>query len=431
MTVDVRKSACMNRAAPPVLALCALLLAALWPSAAFPCGGPPATDCAAQLTCVLGSPEIHYLTTSSSAGTDIEVPARLHHSLFPPSSGAPCLNSQLIDVTVEANCEDLLVPGSGADWLFEGENELTDPAQGTQVLDVPLLIDIPAAEREDRGFCALTGTARLVQSDGTEFEVPCGPTSLSFARPNTGETKPILGAHFVDAGAPAEVGSGHYTTVAYTPAMLELLVENHHETECFSGTLQLVTNNENHKPELINGPIGENSNTNLSYTLSSGPGDDFIVQFAPPGDDEEVLLEAMCFDLPEPYLSISPTASREIALDAGESLSVEMWSRTWPNCADGSCSGMAMELSGTFCDGEPYQAFLGGSLIVKSVSFELAAPVGCPELSMAPSAPITMSILPSPLKSPAGPMSLISWPACSPSHQASASALVRSLDSGP
>jgi hypothetical protein len=65
-------------------------------------------------------------------------------------------------------------------------------------------------------------------------------------------------------------------------------------------------------------------------------------------------------------------------IGAGELLDVGMWSRTWPNCADGSCSGVSFVLEGAFGDGEPFQAFLGGSLIVSATGSLQSAPPSCP-----------------------------------------------------
>jgi len=328
---------------------------------------------------VLGSPEIQFQTESGiggSGGTMVDVPARLHRSIRALLPGQSCLpGTSLVstDVSIVADCEEMLVDGSNLDPIFTGEATLPGGTLGSTVLDVPINIDIPGAEREDRGYCALSGTAQVEQQDGTVHEVPCGPAFLSFARPTLTGTAPILGGQLIDNGDFTQVGTGHYSAMAGAPKLLEMVLNNNHPTEAFAGTLQLVTNNENYGAELLSGPIMTQSEA-LSYSLSSGPGDDFVVHFVPEseGTEEEieaVLAEAMCFDLPEPQLSISPLASRAVSIPAGESLTVAMWSRTWPNCADGSCSGMAFDLEGAFSGGEPYEAKLSGSLIIQSVSF--------------------------------------------------------------
>jgi hypothetical protein len=92
-----------------------------------------------------------------------------------------------------ADCEEMLVDGSTLDPIFIGVATLPGGTLGTIVFDVAIDIDIPGSEREDRGYCALSGTAQIEQQDGTVHEVPCGPAFLSFARPTLTGTAPILG----------------------------------------------------------------------------------------------------------------------------------------------------------------------------------------------------------------------------------------------
>jgi hypothetical protein len=368
------------RNAPAKAAAFIGLLVGLWPMVALPCGGPPPSSvaCPVQVTCVLGSPEIQFQTEAGiggSGGTTVNVPTRLHRSIRALLPGQSCLPGTGIvstDVTIVADCEEMLVDGSALDPIFIGAATLPGGTLGTTVLDVPINIDIPGPEREDRGYCALSGTAHVEQQDGIEHEVPCGPAFLSFARPTLTGTAPILGGQLIDNGDFTQVGTGHYSTMAGAPTLLEMVLNNNHPTEAFEGTLELVTNNENYGAEMVSGPIMTQADS-LSYSLSSGPGDDFVVHFVPEseGTEEEiaaVLAAAMCFDLPAPQLSISPLASRTVSIPAGESITVAMWSRTWPNCADGSCSGMAFDLEGAFSGGELYEAKLSGSLIVQAVS---------------------------------------------------------------
>ncbi|MEE2829142.1 MAG: hypothetical protein VX498_08135, partial [Myxococcota bacterium] len=355
------------------------LLVALWPQAARACGAPPPpVDCSAQLTCVLGSPQVLFQTESGPLGnpsvTSVVVPTRVHHSLHSANTSAPCSNPvQLIEVSVEADCEEMIIEGSNANPFFQGAALAAGLNPGTQVVDVGLDIDIPGEEREDRGHCALSGTARLLQTDGLEIEAPCGPTFLSFARPTLTGTGPIVGGQFIDDGDKSEVGSGHYTAAPYAPQLIEVLVTNNHETETFSGSLELVSNNENSQAEVLASPPVIGSNVELTHSLSSGEGDDFVLQFA------SNVPEGGCFDLPEPQNSISPTAESGIELGPGESMVLEIYGRSWPNCADGSCSGITYNLAGFFGDGEPFQAYLGGSLQVEEFDFALENPNICPD----------------------------------------------------
>jgi len=336
---------------------------------------------------VLGSPEIQFQTESGiggSGGTMVEVPARLHRSIRALAPGEACLpGTGLVstDVTVVADCEEMLVDGSTLDPIFIGAANLPGGSLGTSILDVPINIDIPGPEREDRGYCTLSGTAQVEQQSGIVHEVPCGSAFLSFARPTLTGTAPILGGQLIDNGDFTQVGTGHYSAMAGAPTLLEMVLNNNHPTEAFDGTLQLVTNNENYGAEMISGPILTQSQS-LSYSLSSGPGDDFVVHFVPEseGTEEEnaaVLEAARCFDLPEPQVSISPLSSRAVSIQAGESITVQMWSRSWPNCADGSCSGMAFDLEGAFSGGEPYEAKLSGSLIIRGSSVLQQAELSC------------------------------------------------------
>jgi len=362
----------------PLLGVALGLLVGLWPSATFPCGGPPPPppqDCASQLTCVLGSPQVLFSTQSGSNGnpdiTSVEVPARLHHS-FNPNSNVVCLPVQLLEVEVDADCDEMVVDGSSAQTQFSGQAPANFLGPGTQIVDVPLEIDIPGADREERGYCALTGMARLLQSDGQEIETRCGPSYLSFVRPTLSGDAPIVSGHFVHANDKTLMGKGHYTTLAFAPKEIEVQVTNNHGSEDFTGSLEVVTNNENYKADVVTDGLTTQFNSSLTYSLSSGEGDDFVLQFA------AGLEPAGCFDLPEPQNSISPTATREVVLAPGETQTLSLYGRTWSNCADGSCSGMTFELSGAFSGGEAYQAYLGGSLVVKSFDLGLADPSTCP-----------------------------------------------------
>ncbi len=212
------------------LLLTAGLLVAFWPQATRACGAPPPpVHCSAQLTCVLGSPQILFQTESGPASdpsvTSVVVPARIHHSLHSANPGAPCTNPvDLIEVSVVADCEEMIIEGSDANPIFQGDALAPNLNPGTQVVDVGLDIDIPGEEREDRGYCALSGTARLLQTDGLEVEVPCGPSFLSFARPTLNGTGPVIGGQFVDEDDETQVGTGHYTAVAFAPQSIEILV---------------------------------------------------------------------------------------------------------------------------------------------------------------------------------------------------------------
>jgi MYXO-CTERM domain-containing protein len=361
-----------------VLGLALGLLLGLWPAATFPCGGPPPPPpihCASQLTCVLGSPQILFSTQSGSNGnpdiTSVEVPARLHHS-FNPNGNVVCFPVQLLEIEVEADCEEMVVDGSSAQIQFSGQAPANYLGPGSQIVDVPLEIDIPAADREERGYCALSGTARLIQSDGQEIETRCGESFLSFVRPTLSGDAPIVGGHFVHPLDKTQVGKGHYTTLPFAPKLIEVQVTNNHESESFSANLEVVTNNENYKADVVTDELTTHSDASLTYSLSSGDGDDFVLQFA------AGLQPGGCFDLPEPQYSISPTATSELVLAPGETQVLSLYGRTWSNCADGSCSGMTFELNGAFSGGETYQAYLGGSLLVKTFDLGLANPLICP-----------------------------------------------------
>ncbi len=67
-----------------------------------------------------------------------------------------------------------------------------------------------------------------------------------------------------------------------------------------------------------------------------------------------------CLDLPpDPMAFLPPTITRSITLCPGESRIINVATRSWPMCADGSCSEQTIRADGVFASGDPGLACVG------------------------------------------------------------------------
>jgi hypothetical protein len=344
---------------PALIALpAAFSLGTMYSADAQACSAPPPTwDCAAQLTCVLGSPEL--LPVPDFEGSDptigsaivMTVPAKLHHSFAPPPEGETCFPADDIEVQVWLNCTDA---GAGAGADFSGTAALDAPPAGGNLLEVPVTLEERHMLSAVPGDCVASGKAWL-ETNGVEIEVKCGGTVLSLVAPIDDGT-PVLEANFIATYG----GTGpHYILPAHVPAPIKVRVRNNHLSESFSGEMVVASNNVNHTAVVTTsgGGLGFGVSETATYSLSEGEGDDFVIQ-------SESVSSDGCFDLPNPEDSISPTATVEFTLEAGAVEDLVFYSRTWPTCADGSCSGFTYEITGSFEEGETISASIGGSLMV-------------------------------------------------------------------
>jgi MYXO-CTERM domain-containing protein len=178
---------------------------------------------------------------------------------------------------------------------------------------------------------------QIIDSNGISHpEIEIKNTTLQFQTQGKG------GAQLVKPGAPI------LTTYEIT----------NWTDQTFEAIFTIGSNNSNNP--VIFEPTSEDD-AGYTYNLSEGEGDDFPMEIDSEKGDYDP-----CFPLPTPASSISPSASFEVNLPAMGSKTIEVYTRNWGNCEDGSCSGMLASIEGTFTDGTDNYGCAGGIIVVDS-----------------------------------------------------------------
>lgn len=327
------------------------LLMTLLAGDALACGGtsPPPT-CAKSL--VLGKT----VTTTFVAGvpTTVPVPVSITLAMTPPAGtpGSSCpLTPDASSITLTATCT--LGPGA----------TVTQPLTLTQGLNVAT-INMPFPAGPPR-LCTIVGsvTSTSTLTTGTPLVATAvGDASVCFVEPSVDDpSKPRLELTLVDENN-QPVPPDASQTPSHPGDTVERLyrITNHDQTNAVTLDLLADSNQTAGFPDPGFPQTQAAAEGAGVFAISdTGPGDDFPLAF------RSSLVCNDCVPLPlDPAASISPTISKTIVLGPGESTVVDIITRSWGMCADGSCGESNVFASGTFSDGSPVSACATGVHVV-------------------------------------------------------------------
>lgn len=214
-------------------------------------------------------------------------------------------------------------------------------------------------------ICSIDGTATVSFVDGTTLTAS-GGAQICLVEESTTPGVPRLELLALEPGL-GRVHPGDQSSYA-------IRLTNHDATESWSGTLDAEMINRSLLP-LISGPLPPGHG---AYGIADPAGDHFPIAF---GDQL-----AACLPLPpDPHLVPVPAISRDIDLSPGASIDLEIVSRPWGMCADGSCGQGLVLIDGLFTDATAGFACSG---------FATGADIGAPPSGLWPDTGVSASMLP-------------------------------------
>lgn len=346
------------------------------PKLADACSGtPPAVPCALQLSCGFASAEIYplpkvALISPNNAG--VKLNALVHISSFNPD----CQNCPELDKLVfefHVDCSGLVeVQGAGVNDVFDKTYEVNNPKLGINEVAVGFNVKLfePSEFSPNKppkfksGVCDVTADATLHLVNGATLKSTCKDGQVCFVPTITTKgnvTKPVVELVALKAD---EDTAGTNNSIGYPGDGQKLRYRlTNNATTPFQGALEVKSDNVNVKAVASNLPMGADPET-YTFGLSEGDGDDFVVgqSISNTGDDA-------CLPLPEqPGQSISPSTAVAIpTVMPGESVIFEVYSTTWGNCGDGSCSQAGLSIGGTV-DGKPIKLCLSGNFMTSATT---------------------------------------------------------------
>lgn len=342
---------------------------------------PPPQPCVQQLTCSFSAPKngiLPDIDPFDNEGSVVlgELPAFLYRSLYNPDD-QDCEEVEELRLKFFADCTDLEgKPGPGLVTTFADELVLDGLELGLTEVPVEIRwqfyegdgssgvrkasgavgsVDLPELEP---GLCEVWAEASMQLQTGT-YETQCGTQGFCFeeaVEDSVGEKHPRIEITNSSLALSTE-GNGNQRVRPGYPILSRYRIKNWTD-QTYDGTFEIVSENVNGL--LLYSPDSD-SDEAFSYGLSTGEGDDFPMEVVP-SDDSDF---DPCFPLPTPASSISPTASAAIKLGAGEERVVEVYTRTWGTCADGSCSAFVSTLMGEFANGSRSTACAGNNILVQ------------------------------------------------------------------
>ena len=297
-----------------------------WILDAWACGGdPPPPRCAKTFVFSVGVPGV---VKNSPEPITLEFPAYTFLSVIElPRPNGLCPRPPyrtVIDLRLECPGQDPLTSTTTIDDLPRGHS------RHRLSLVIP-----PGPPRK----CRLVAKATVIFSDGMRISrtvhrciciVDCSDKDPSLPRLDLAPVIPDLEIAYVHPG--------DQTSFRYR-------ICNNDPLEVFVGRLDVVSANESQRP-VDESPVPPPPGSGV-FGLSDARGDAFPIAFRRDlGED--------CIRLPlEPQLLVTSEINRRIVLQPCEWVEVEVVTRPWGMCANGSCGGLTLTLSGEFADGTP------------------------------------------------------------------------------
>lgn len=292
----------------------------LAPPPAGACDGtPPPPFCGKTLVLSQGAPS----TLLLPGGGTFDVPVTVYFQMFdfPAGTGLCPGGPYAVDVDLTVTCTPAGDGGgslSGAAIVF-GYNDFAIP------------VTLPAGPPR---ICAVDGTATVTLADGMVLEAR-NDSMLCLAEPAPRDPGlPRLDLSLT-AGEPiAKVHPGDQAAHIYR-------ISNNDPSASFSGLLGIELVNSSRLPG-TSGPMPPG--TGVFAISSPGDADNFPIGL------QDDLVEG-CLPLSrDPALPIVPTIEEPILLPPGAFIDVEVFSRPWGMCADGSCGRAKLVVDGVFSD---------------------------------------------------------------------------------
>ena len=294
------------------------------------CGGtPPPPLCGYTLVISKAAPGPLLLTGGGTFTLPVLVYFRVDE--WPMGSGVCPTPPHSITVSASINCPGLPPVFSSA--MF------TVTSQRAFVI-IPLQITLPPGPPR---LCNVVGNATVTLSNGVVLNAT-GDTAVCIVEPSPSDpTVPRLDLQPLTPSV-VESHPGDHGRFMFR-------ITNNDPVESFIGTLEANSKQTSRLPLQIGGP----SSPDAGPFAVSEPfsGDNFPIAW---GDE----MMDPCLPLPpDPHNPAVPTIARDIVLAPGESMDVELVTRSWGMCADGSCSEKVLVYEGLFSDGSPGFACTG------------------------------------------------------------------------
>ena len=305
-----------------ILVVCAVLIASLGlaPTFGWACGGKAVTpSCGRTVTVTGASP-----TPIFTAGGVFTFTQLVYFGLaeFPPGSGLCPDGPFELDLDLTITC----TPSGDA-----AGSVIALPI-GPGYTEVDVMVTIPAGVPR---ICSVGSTATVKTTDGAEItgtgggQVVCivdeAPALPDIAR---------LDLELLDPGLPlARVHPGDQSSHSFR-------LTNNDPIATFTGELEAQTQNRSKVPLFVDSGVPGDG---VFSPSDPGDADNFPIAF---GDEISA-----CLPLPPNPLEVTiPIIDRQIVLLPGESTIIEILTRPWGMCSDGSCSQSKLEVTGDFSD---------------------------------------------------------------------------------
>ncbi|MEO1085197.1 MAG: hypothetical protein AAFY88_13235, partial [Acidobacteriota bacterium] len=282
---------------------------------------PPPPFCGKSLHIASAVPRVHLLP----GGGVIDVSALLYFTMvdFPAGSGICPAGPYTADVDVTVTC----TPGPGG----SGSVVAAPITLGFNELTVPVTVGAGTSR-----MCSITIKSTVTLGDGMVLTAT-SDSKVCLAEPAPDDAGlPRLDLELV--GGPGDeivrVHPGDQGDVTYR-------LTNNDPEDSFTGRMVADSVNVARLPG-ASGPMPPGTGV---FSISDPvQGDNFPLAYA------EDLFEG-CVLLPEdPANPAVPTRQRDITLAPGESIDIDIYTRSWGMCADGSCSRSTVQVDGEFSD---------------------------------------------------------------------------------
>ena len=316
-----------------ILVCLLMLVSSVWTAGtAEACVAPPPEPfCTKVLTLAMAGPP----TLVLPGGGSFTVPVILVFKLldFPPGTGICPVSPHTADIHVEAVCQPTGADGSGS---LLGQSIST----GFNLLDVS--VTVPAGPPR---VCELKATATVTLVDGMVLTETAESSACLVEPAPDDPTEPRIELEMIGLAGDeiARIHPGDPVTRTYR-------ITNHDPDESFTGTLSVNSVSESRMPGM-SGPAPEGTTVvsisdpvqgdNFPFALSEVP----AFQLGGTGD--------LCIPFTDPHEVDIVEQDLEIVLGPNSATVIQVVSRPWGMCADGSCGRHDLFLTGDFSDEEP------------------------------------------------------------------------------
>jgi hypothetical protein len=258
-----------------------------------------------------------------------------------------CPELDKLEFDFHVDCSGLVdVQGDGVNDTFDRTYVVEDPHLGINKVATSFQVELfdgaafnPQKQPEFKsGACTVSATATLFLVGGGTISSVCADGKVCFVPIEDGappNSPPIVEIFALD-GDTADLGTGNSIGYPGDPQYIRYKIKNNSSKSSFMPILEVTSDNVNVKA-VYAGP----DPAVATFNVSTGDGDDFPVAYADGTNNECVTLPA------SPGDSIDQSAQGSLSeIMPGGELIIEIRSRTWGNCGDGSCSKAVIDITG-------------------------------------------------------------------------------------